>query len=505
MNTSEKKNVTPVTEKEKTMTKYDLKMQHRKEEAAKAKRDEIKGTIIGIALVVALAAFVASFPIRSWLSVNGSYIKVGGKKVPQVEFAFHYNMAKSSYLQQMGPYLSMMGITDTSTIDYQMYRDTLTFGDYFAQMAAQNIASNRGMMAKAEEAGFTYDASEDLAELKASMEEAAKEQGITFDAFLQGNYGPLANWKRVAPMLEESLFVSAYYAQVVEELAPTEDDLYAAYEADKNSYDCVDYRMTTINAELPTTAPNGTVETDEEGNEIEYEPTEEEIADAMAKAKKEAQKAEKTIAKDGEEYLAKRYSSTNSKIRDFLFEEGRKAGDTTIVEDTNMNRYLVVCFEDRYVDETQTYDYRLIFSTATEAQTILDEWKAGEATEESFNELVSTYDEMGSAAYGGLYSGMTADIFGEEVQKWLEGDRTAGDTTAITTEGENPLHYVVYYVGKNEVQWKVDAESNLLNERLTEFMSDASAGVEIEDPKGNLAYLQQAEESSDVAESSAAE
>ena len=82
--------------------------------------------------------------------------------------------------------------------------------------------------------------------------------------------------------------------------------------------------MTTINAELPTTAPDGTVETDEEGNEIEYEPTEEEIADAMAKAKKEAQKAEKTIAKDGQEYLAKRYSSTNSKIRDFLFEEGRK-------------------------------------------------------------------------------------------------------------------------------------------------------------------------------------
>lgn len=83
MNTSEKKNVTPVTEKEKTMTKYDLKMQHRKEEAAKAKRDEIKGTIIGIALVVALAAFVASFPIRSWLSVNGSYIKVGGKRCPR--------------------------------------------------------------------------------------------------------------------------------------------------------------------------------------------------------------------------------------------------------------------------------------------------------------------------------------------------------------------------------------------------------------------------------------
>jgi len=492
---SEKKNVAPATENEKVMTKYDLKMQRRKEEAAKAKRDEVKGTIIGIALVVALAAFVASFPIRSWLSVNGSYIKVGGQKVTQAEFSFQYNVAKTTYLQQMGSYLSMMGITDTNTIDYQMYSDTLTFGDYFEQMAAENIASNRGIMAKAKEAGFTYDVSEDVAEMKANMEEEAKAQGVTLEAFLQENYGPLATWKRLEPFFEENMYVSAYYAQVAKELEPTAEELDAAYEAGKNDYDCVDYHLTTIKAELPTTAPDGTVEKDEEGNEIPYEPTEEEVAAAMKEAKKEADKAVKTVTKDGVENLGKKYSSINTKIRDFLFEEERKVGDTTIVEDTNANRYLVVSFDGRYKDEAPTYDYRLIFSSTTDAQTILDEWKAGEATEESFQELVEKYDEMGSAAFGGIYSGMTADIFGEEVQAWIEGDRTAGDTTAITKEGENPLHYVVYYVGENEVQWKLDAESNLLSERLAAFMEEAMADIKIEDPKGNLAYLKIAEAS----------
>ena len=57
---SEKKNAVNTAETEKVMTKYDLKMQRRKEEAAKAKKEELKGLIIGIVLVAALPAFVLS-------------------------------------------------------------------------------------------------------------------------------------------------------------------------------------------------------------------------------------------------------------------------------------------------------------------------------------------------------------------------------------------------------------------------------------------------------------
>ena len=91
---SEKKNAVNTAETEKVMTKYDLKMQRRKEEAAKAKKEELKGLIIGIVLVAALAAFVLSFPIRSYLAVNGQYIKVGGEKVTRVEFDMQYNITK---------------------------------------------------------------------------------------------------------------------------------------------------------------------------------------------------------------------------------------------------------------------------------------------------------------------------------------------------------------------------------------------------------------------------
>ena len=172
---SDKKNVVKTAENEKVMTKYDLKMQRRKEEAQKARREEIKGLIIGIVLVVALAAFVLSFPIRSYLAVNGQYIKVGGEKVTKVEFDMQYNVSKNTYIQQMGYYLSMFGMTDTSTLEYQAYDDNMTFGDYFAQMAAEGLVEQRGLTAKAEEAGFTYDTTEDLEAMKASLEAAAAE------------------------------------------------------------------------------------------------------------------------------------------------------------------------------------------------------------------------------------------------------------------------------------------------------------------------------------------
>ena len=100
---------------EKIVTKYDLKMQRRKEEREKARRDEKAGRIIGIALLAVLVCFVASFPIRNYLTVNGSYIKVSGENVSKVEFDYHYQMASGDYISQYGAYLSYFGLNKENT------------------------------------------------------------------------------------------------------------------------------------------------------------------------------------------------------------------------------------------------------------------------------------------------------------------------------------------------------------------------------------------------------
>lgn len=500
---SEKKNAGNAAETEKVMTKYDLKMQRRKEEAAKAKKEELKGMIIGIVLVAALAAFVLSFPIRSYLAVNGQYIKVGGEKVTHVEFDMQYNISKNSYIQQMGQYLSMFGMTNMSTIEYQAYSDNMTFGDYFAQMAAESLREQKGLLAKAKEAGFNYDTDAEMDAMKAALEENAKAEGVTLDAYVQSLYGSLATWNRVKPYLEKTLYASAYYNKVMEDNMPSEEEIQAEYEANTVNYDSVDYHMTIVEAELPETAPDGTVEKDEEGNEIPYEPTEEEVEAAMKEAYKKAQEAEKTVAKDGTEYTGVNLSSASTYIKDFLEDESRKSGDTTIAELSSTNRYWAVSFDRRYLDETPTHDFRMIYSSATDAQTILDEWKAGEATEETFQELVAKYDEAGAAAMGGYYSGMEASNMDAEIEEWLTAGRAEGDTLAVTTE--SGISYVIYYLAEGEPAWKLSATSVLLNADMTAFMEEAIADVEIVDRKKNLVYLHIEEEPSEEASEEASE
>lgn len=492
---SEKKNAANAAQNQKVMTKYDLKMQRRKEEAEKARKEEIRGLIIGIVLVAALAAFVLSFPIRSYLAVNEQFIKVGDEKVTRVEFEMQYNVSKNTYIEQMGSFLSMFGMTDMSTIEYQAYSDNMTFGDYFAQRAAESMVQQKGLIAKAKEAGFTYDTSKDLERLKESLEEDAAAAGMSFDDYVASMYGSLATWKRIKPYVEESMYASAYYNKVIEDNMPAEEEIQAEYEANKDVYDSVDYRMTIVEAELPTTAPDGTVQKDEEGNEIPYEPTEEEIAAAMKEAYKKAEEAEKTVAKEGQEYTGVRLNNASTNISEFLADESRKAGDTTIVELTSGNRYWVVAFEDRYRDEAPTYDVRMIYTTSADAQSILDEWKAGEATEESFIQLLTKYDEAGGASSGGYYSGLEASGMSAEIEAWMTAERAAGDTFAYTSEDGEA--YVLYYLGENDPVWKLDATNNLLSADLNAFVEEAVEGIEIQDKKKKLVYLHIEEESSE--------
>ena len=86
------------TEKEKVMTKYDLKVQRREAEKAKAERDKKISTVVGIIVVAALVCLVASFPVRTYLAVNETYVKVNGENVSRVEFDYNYNVAANNYI-----------------------------------------------------------------------------------------------------------------------------------------------------------------------------------------------------------------------------------------------------------------------------------------------------------------------------------------------------------------------------------------------------------------------
>ena len=102
------------------------------------------------------------------------------------------------------------------------------------------------------------------------------------------------------------------------------------------------------------------------------------------------------------------FSYSSSVLGEWLYDDARQAGDSAVLEDSDSSNYYVVVFNGRSRNEYNTVNVRHILiqpeaselseddegyeddvaakdaEAAQKAQDILDEWKAGDATEDSF-------------------------------------------------------------------------------------------------------------------------
>lgn len=497
---------------QKVMTKYDRKVQKRKEEKEKEKKEERISTTVGIVFLVALVCLVASFPIRTYLATHETYVVINGEEVNKVEFDYVYNTSKNNYITQYGSYLSYFGLDTSKDLSTQMYSDTLTWQDYFEQNAVESLKQNKALMAEAKAAGFTYDTTDEYNTFKETIKTSAAAAGVSDKEYVRSIYGSYATMGRIEEYVKNDMVMNAYYQKLQEDNAPSDDEIQSYYEENKATYDSVDYRLTTIEADLPTepteladpveeTAADTTGTTDgttaaDSTQDTAYQPSDAEIAKAMEDARVLADDAEQTVAKDGEAHENEKKSSVNYMISDWLFDDARKAGDTTVITNDNSHCYYAVAFEKRYLDETPSADVRVIIPTEDKTgEEILEEWKTGAATEDSFAELCKKYTQDTSAVEnGGLFEQVTKTGMTEELSSWIfDSSRQAGDTVAITVSDTT---YVLYYIGQDQPEWKINIKNTLVSDTMSQHVQDITADVTVEDPKGKLNYLKvQAEES----------
>ena len=497
---------------QKVMTKYDRKVQKRKEEKEKEKKEERISTTVGIVFLVALVCLVASFPIRTYLATHETYVVINGEEVNKVEFDYVYNTSKNNYITQYGSYLSYFGLDTSKDLSTQMYSETLTWKDYFEQNAVESLKQNKALMAEAKAAGFTYDTTDEYNTFKETIKTSAAAAGVSDKEYVRSIYGSYATMGRIEEYVKNDMVMNAYYQKLQEDNAPSDDEIQSYYEENKATYDSVDYRLTTSEADLPTepteladpveeTAADTTGSTDgtaatDSTQDTAYQPSDAEIAKAMEDAKVLADDAEQTVAKDGEAHENEKKSSVNYLISDWLFDDARKAGDTTVITNDNSHCYYVVAFEKRYLDETPSADVRVIIPTEDKTgEEILEEWKNGAATEDSFAELCKKYTQDTSAVEnGGLFEQVTKTGMTEELSNWIfDSSRQAGDTVAITVSDST---YVLYYIGQDQPEWKINIKNTLVSDTMSQHMQDITADITVEDPKGKLNYLKvQAEES----------
>ena len=103
-----------------------------------------------------------------------------------------------------------------------------------------------------------------------------------------------------------------------------------------------------------------------------------------------------------------------------------------------------------------------------EAQAILDQWLAGDKTEDSFALLANEKSEdPGSNTNGGLYENVYLGQMVEPFETWcFEESRQYGDYGLVKTSYG---YHVMFYVG-SEPMWKTYAESGWINEKTGDFL-----------------------------------
>ena len=187
-------------------------------------------------------------------------------------------------------------------------------------------------------------------------------------------------------------------------------------------------------------------------------------------------------------------------VTEWLFDEARKPGDSTVL--TSGTAVYVAVFHDRFLEDYNTIDIRHILiqpeagtltaqdegyeaeqenlkaAAKARAEEIYAQWKAGEATEDSFAELAKAESSDGSKYEGGLYTQVAQGQMVTAFNDWCFADgRKSGDNGIVETEYG---YHIMYFVGENLPYWKTLVTYDLKTADYSEWETSLSADCTID-------------------------
>lgn len=120
-------------------------------------------------------------------------------------------------------------------------------------------------------------------------------------------------------------------------------------------------------------------------------------------------------------------------------------------------------------DETGNYSDEAWAACQQKAQSVLDEWLAGDPTEENFAVLAGTYSVDGSRTNGGLYTQVQKGQMVKPFEDWcFDESRKTGDYGLVRSEFG---YHVMYFVNSGEI-WHYNAMGDLMTERTNAMLED---------------------------------
>jgi len=333
----------------KVVTKYDKKVMERKRQEAIEKRNKKVFKISALIALVAIIIGATSYFVIRHNYIYGEYITVGDSEISKVEFDYYYNSTANQFITTYSSYLTYFNLDTTKSYADQKYSDTMTWEDYFVQGTVDVIKQTKGILADAKSKGFQYDVTSDFNSYLDSIQQAASSGSVSLKAFYKTKFGTYATESNMKSIIKDYLTAGAYSSQLSEQNTPSDTEISAYYEANKDKYDSVDYRVLSVS-------------TQDAANEMLSKVKDETSFATLCKTY--ASDADKSKYETDDASLVKggTSSSISTAYSSWLYDSSRVAGDKTVLEDADNSVYCVVYFVNRYYDDTNN---QTISSTLT--------------------------------------------------------------------------------------------------------------------------------------------
>lgn len=519
---------------ESSMSKAEVYREERKARIAKAAKKNAKSIekrtaaagilkkVVAVVLAVAIVGGIAWKIVDSLGVIERAVtaVNIGDEKITAAQFNYYY----TAQYQQMAYYAEMyaqqglnMGFDTSTPPDEQDSTQTdedgnlLTWAEVFKNSAANYAQFVYAYYNEAVEAGYTLsdDEKSQINETIESYREEAATNNYSLNAYLRESFGGGFNEKAFRKQLEMETLAQNYSEDKASELETgiTDADIKAEYDANRKEYDYADVRyysfaFTTLTLNDGETeealaerqkAANAKVEA--EAKAIYDKLTDE----ASFKATITAYKNEGKENPTDDDYTTlseiTTYSSltasTSKEVADWAFDTARKAGDKNMFVGEKAV-YIIYSVKPIYAMNSVDVRHCLVEFDAEdsenvtdaekeaaqkEAKALLDEWLAGEKTEESFAAMVKEKtDDTASAETGGLYEGIrTTDNYVAAFEEWsFDEARKAGDYGIVETEYG---YHIMYFVSDNtdDLDWKASIRSTKGAEALESFETELLA------------------------------
>ena len=475
----------------------------------------VMAIVLVVAICVGVNQTITSHGVREKKTVA---MTVNDHKISNAELNYFYMDYVNNFYSSYGSYASMLGLDATKPLDEQVIDEEngTTWADNFMESAKENAKSVYALADEANAEKFTL-SEEDQAALDnnlSNMSLYAKLYGYSdVDTFLKAQYGHGATEETYRAYSELTALASAYQTHYSESLTYSDEDLRAADSENYNAYTYNTYYLAVSRfLEGGTTAEDGTTTyTDEEraaavaaAEEAAKSLTGEEIAtlaDLDAAIAALPVNADTTASSSAHaDTLSSAISGTYS---DWVKDNARKEGDIAYVASTSTStgedgsettttdgyyviyyigsndntfplknvRHILVSFEGGTTDSNTnvtTYSDEEKAAAKEKAEDLLNQWKSGDATEDSFAALATENStDPGSVENGGLYENIYPGQMVATFNDWcFDESRKPGDTGIVET---NYGYHVMYFVG--------DAQQNYRDYLITNDLRTADVNA----------------------------